>query len=61
MSLYNNRQNFIKGIKSEYEFNGIIRILMESYLNMNFCALLNITQVMFLLRRISFKLIPHLT
>lgn len=31
--------------KQEYKFNGVIRVLLECYLNMNFCALLNLRMV----------------
>jgi len=29
----------------EYRYNGILRILFECYLNMNFCAFLNLKTV----------------
>eukprot|EP01022_Parablepharisma_sp_SALTPOND_P031822 TRINITY_DN817_c0_g1_i8.p5 TRINITY_DN817_c0_g1~~TRINITY_DN817_c0_g1_i8.p5 ORF type:complete len:354 (-),score=14.54 TRINITY_DN817_c0_g1_i8:678-1739(-) len=44
--LYNkHRCSYIHKWREEYEYNAVIRILIECYLNMNFCALLNIWQV----------------
>eukprot|EP00826_Nyctotherus_ovalis_P047315 TRINITY_DN5429_c0_g1_i20.p1 TRINITY_DN5429_c0_g1~~TRINITY_DN5429_c0_g1_i20.p1 ORF type:complete len:529 (-),score=105.27 TRINITY_DN5429_c0_g1_i20:544-2130(-) len=31
--------------KSGYEYNGVLRILIEAYLNMNFCAMINVNKV----------------
>jgi len=38
---------WIHKMKKDYEYNGILRILIECYLNMNFCAILNIWNVFF--------------
>jgi len=40
-----NRCNFIHNMKAEYEYNGVCRILLESFLNLNFCAFMNIWSV----------------
>jgi len=34
-------------MRAEYEYNSVLRILFECYLNMNFCAILNLWSVFF--------------
>jgi len=37
---------YIRRWKADYEYNAAIRVLMESFLQMTFCAMLNISRVM---------------
>jgi len=41
----NKRFKFIIKMRKDYEYNAVLRILFESYLNMNFCAILNLWSV----------------
>lgn len=42
---YVNRCKPLHNLKQNYEYNGVIRTLMESYLSLNFSALMNISKV----------------
>jgi hypothetical protein len=39
------RCGYVHKWKADYEYNTVIRVLMEAFLQMTFCALLNIVRV----------------